>query len=32
MDSDSDEDFIAQQAALANAKFGSVQKKNPLVS
>ena len=32
MDSDSDEDIIAQQAALANAKFGNVQKKNPLVS
>ena len=27
-----DEDVIAQQAALANAKFGGIQKKNPLVS
>ena len=31
-DSDSDDDVIAQQAALANAKFGSVVKKNPMVS
>jgi hypothetical protein len=27
-----DEDLIAQQAALANAKFGGIHKKNPLVS
>ncbi len=31
-DSDSDDDVVAQQAALANAKFGSVVKKNPMVS
>ena len=30
-DSDSDEDIIAQQAALANAKFGGVQKKTALI-
>ena len=30
--SDSDDDVVAQQAALANAKFGSVVKKNPMVS
>ena len=30
-DSDSDSDIIRQQAALANAKFGGVQKKTALI-
>ena len=34
MDSDSrsDNDLIAQQAALVNARFGGIQKKNPFVT
>ena len=30
--SDSDDDNIAQQAALAAAKFGNIQKKNPMMN
>ena len=30
--SDSDDDTIAQQAALASAKFGNIQKKNPMMN